>query len=83
MTSSIAAARGSPSDDPASKVPCSSRRAAKMRRPLSELAVIAPSMMMPATGTIDAPVNGTAPEAKISESVGTTPEAMDTPTYRH
>ncbi len=54
-----------------------------MRRPLSELAVIAPSMMMPATGTIDAPVNGTAPEAKISESVGTTPEAMDTPTYRH
>ena len=40
-------------------------------------------MMIPATGTRAAPVKGTAPDAKITARVGSTPEAMATPTHGH
>src|SRR6478609_2759851 len=70
-------------DSAASYVPCSSRSAANARRPASEVAVMAPPMMMPAIGTRPAPVSGTAPEAKITVSTGTTPDAMATATHGH
>ena len=52
-------------------------------RPVSEFAVMAPPMMIPAIGTRLGPFSGTAPLRKITVSTGTTPAASEIATQGH
>ena len=76
MISSMAWLEVSPSDSDASYCPCSSRRAAKVRRPTSVCTVIVLPMTMPATGMTAIPVSGTDPVASTMATTGTTPHAI-------
>ena len=80
MISPMACDGSSPSDRQAWYWVCSSRRAAKLRRPASVWAVIALPTMIPAIGMSAMPSAGTAPLSRTMASTGNEPAPTATAT---
>ncbi len=77
--SMTASRSGNPRDRAASTSPCRVASSSRIRRPAKDVAVIAPPIRIPATGTTATPCSGTVPLASTIAVTGSAPPATARP----